>query len=97
MSARAEAYPLGRIPKVRLDLIIIPLKLHEIHQHFLWRRLAGQLGDRVCFVGRFNHETGHAFTFQISAAYSAMVRSLENFPEPATFKMALRAHAVLSR
>ena len=27
--------------------------------------------------------------FHISAAYSVMVRSLENFPEPATFKMAL--------
>src|SRR5271157_3191295 len=35
---------------------------------------------------------GHGFTFQISAAYSAMVRSLENFPEPATFRMALCAH-----
>ena len=30
---------------------------------------------------------------QISAAYSAMVRSLENFPEPATFKIALRAQS----
>ena len=30
---------------------------------------------------------------QISAAYSAMVRSLENFPEPATFNIALRAHS----
>src|SRR2546427_5712576 len=28
----------------------------------------------------------------MSAAYSAMVRSLENFPELATFKIALRAH-----
>ena len=27
------------------------------------------------------------------AAYSAMVRSLENLPEPATFKIALRAQA----
>lgn len=37
--------------------------------------------------------TGHGCTFQMSAAYSAMVRSLENLPEPATFKMALRAHS----
>ena len=29
----------------------------------------------------------------MSAAYSRMVRSLENFPEPATFRMALRAHS----
>ena len=37
--------------------------------------------------------TGHGFTFQMSAAYSAMVRSLENLPEPATFRIALRAQA----
>ena len=37
--------------------------------------------------------TGHGFASQISAAYSAMVRSLENFPEPATFRMTLRAQA----
>src|SRR5208337_3324566 len=36
---------------------------------------------------------GHAFTFQMSAAYSAIVRSLENFPELATFRIALCAHA----
>ena len=30
---------------------------------------------------------------QFSAAYSAMVRSLANFPEPATFNIALRAHS----
>ena len=41
------------------------------------------------FMGYF---TMQGFAFQISAAYSAMVRSLENFPEPATFKIALRAH-----
>jgi hypothetical protein len=29
---------------------------------------------------------------QISAAYSAMVRSLENLSEAATFRIALRAH-----
>src|SRR5882757_9759783 len=37
--------------------------------------------------------TGHGFTPQISAAYSAMVRSLENFPELAMFRMAFRAHS----
>src|SRR5206468_3470635 len=36
--------------------------------------------------------TGHGFAPQMSAAYSAMVRSLENFPEAATFRMALCAH-----
>src|SRR5690349_19498284 len=42
-------------------------------------------------VGRY--ETGHAFAFQMSVAYSAIVRSLENFPEVATFKIALRDHS----
>jgi hypothetical protein len=40
------------------------------------------------------YETGHGPTFQMPAAYSAMVRSLENFPEAATFKIALRAQAL---
>src|SRR5581483_10184233 len=35
------------------------------------------------------YPTGQGVAFQVSAAYSAMVRSLENLPEPATFKMAL--------
>jgi len=39
------------------------------------------------------YDTGHGFAAQMSAAYSAMVRSLENFPAPATFKMALPVHA----
>src|SRR5215471_2356407 len=43
-------------------------------------------------VGRY--ETGHAFAFQMSVAYSAIVRSLENFPEVATFEIALRDHSV---
>src|SRR5215469_7139440 len=37
-------------------------------------------------------ETGQALAFQMSAAYSPIVRSLENFPEPATFKIALPDH-----
>jgi hypothetical protein len=36
---------------------------------------------------------GQGSTFQISVAYSAMVRSLENFPDPATFRIALRDHS----
>src|SRR5215475_1286184 len=40
-----------------------------------------------------HHDTGHGFTCQMSAAYSAIVRSLENFPELATFRMALRVQA----
>src|ERR1700722_7611615 len=37
--------------------------------------------------------TGQGFTPQIPDAYSVMVRSLENFPEAATFRIALRAQA----
>ena len=39
------------------------------------------------------YTTGHDFAVQISVAYSAMVRSLENFPEAATFKMAISAQS----
>lgn len=37
--------------------------------------------------------TGERFKFQISLAYSLMVRSLENFPEQATLTIAVRAQA----
>src|SRR5262249_25579859 len=37
--------------------------------------------------------TGHGSACQISAAYSAMVRSLENLPEQATLRIAFRAQA----
>ena len=53
----------------------------------------------ICHLTRAAHSrardysTGHGFAFQISVAYSAMVRSLENFPEAATFKMAMSAHS----
>jgi hypothetical protein len=40
-----------------------------------------------------SYGTGHACACQISAAYSATVRSLENLPDAATFKTALCAHA----
>jgi len=35
----------------------------------------------------------HGLAFQISLAYSAMVRSLENLPEAAMFRVALRVHS----
>ena len=43
-------------------------------------------------IDRASYGTGHGLASQISAAYSAMVRSLENLPEAATFRIALRAH-----
>jgi hypothetical protein len=39
------------------------------------------------------HRTGHGRASQTSAAYWAIVRSLENFPELATFRMAVRVQA----
>ena len=40
------------------------------------------------------HDTGHDCAFQIWAAYCEMVRSLENFPELATFNIPLLAQAL---
>jgi len=42
---------------------------------------------------RPRHGTGHGSTRQMSAAYSAMVRSLENLPEHATLMIAFRVQA----
>src|SRR5262249_23120719 len=36
--------------------------------------------------------TGQGFAPQIDSAYSAIVRSLENFPDRATLRIAIRAH-----
>src|SRR5262249_56564293 len=47
-----------------------------------------QLGRRAR-----RHGTGHDFAPQISAAYSPIVRSLENLPDRATLWIAFVAHA----
>jgi hypothetical protein len=47
--------------------------------------------ERVGMYSSVAYGTGHGFTFQMSLAYSPIVRSAENFPERATFKIALRA------
>src|SRR5262249_25141551 len=51
--------------------------------------------SRLCPRGdsraRAPYFTTQGFAFQMSAAYSAMVRSLENLPDPATLRMAFRA------
>ncbi len=66
----------------------------QIDQHLLWAPACRQVAKWSC-TDPF-HGTGQGFACQMSAAYSAIVRSLENFPEPATFRMALRAQASLS-
>src|SRR5690606_19379201 len=50
-----------------------------------WQRRTGSSGTHGA------HGTGHGAASQISLAYSAMVRSLENFPDAATFRMAVSA------
>src|SRR5205823_1664990 len=47
----------------------------------------------ACHLG---HSTGQGVAFQMPAAYSAIVRSLENFPEQATLMIALRPQASAS-
>src|SRR5262245_10970967 len=98
MAARAEADELRGIVHLGLALVVRPLESAQVDQDRERRRLAGQRGNpggffRVVGHGVLHHDTGHALTCHMSAAYSAIVRSLENFPELAMFKMALRAHA----
>ena len=100
VAAGPEADELGRIPHIGLPLVVLPLESRQIDDHGRRRRLPGQRGNRgsllpiVQLVDHrgLHHDTGHGLTCQISAAYSAIVRSLENFPELATFRIALRAH-----
>src|SRR5512132_1965170 len=49
--------------------------------------------NRLRSVAGFPHATGHGLACQIWLAYSAIVRSLENFPDAATFRIALPAQA----
>src|SRR5436190_1176258 len=64
--------------------------------HVCWAQeaLRVNLIDVLGTFGPGRYGTRHGCTFQISAAYSAMVRSLENFPELATFQIAFRAQAL---
>src|SRR5712672_1896077 len=84
----SEADELGRVAGIGLAPVVLALEACDVDEQGLRCRLAGQRREL-----RFHQGTGQGLTFQIAAAYSAMVRSLENFPEPATFKMALRTHA----
>jgi len=101
MSTCTKAYGLVRVCRVGPALVILALQLRQIDEHFLGSRLASEW--RYCHVSYSfddvrskaaqSRATGHGSTFQMSAEYSAIVRSLENFPEPATFKIAFRAQA----
>src|SRR5262245_41124689 len=98
MATGAEADDLRGIVHLRLARVVFALEPPQVDEHRRRRRLAGQRGDRaglfhVVDHRRLHHDTGDGFTCQMSDAYSAIVRSLENLPEPATFKIASRAHA----
>jgi hypothetical protein len=58
----------------------------HVHEDGRRRRLAGERAD--CGHG---YVTTQGFAFQIPAAYSAIVRSLENLPDAATLRIAFRA------
>lgn len=77
--------PTLRMPRYSL------LQSRELDEHLLPSRWAGERLARLPTYG-----TGQGFACQISAAYCAIVRSLENLPEPATLRIALRAHALRS-
>src|SRR5271165_3971328 len=92
MPARAEADQLIRVGQIRPLLVILTSEPGQIHQHLLGSRFACERGNRHK-RDWFPYSTGHGIAFQISLAYSAMVRSLENFPDAATFEIAMRAQA----
>jgi hypothetical protein len=77
----ADWLPAGFLRKVS-DLY--SLNLFPVSQAS-WRRLRPLVGP--------SHGTREGLAFQISAAYSAMLRSLENLPELATFRIAFVAHS----
>jgi hypothetical protein len=99
MPAGTEADELLRIVEIGPALVVFAFEPGRINQHLFGGRFAGQWrnGHRRSFLsGDPFQDTGQGFAFQISVAYCAIVRSLENLPELATFKIALRAHALRS-
>jgi hypothetical protein len=90
MPASAEDDQLVWIVEIRPTFEIFPLKAGQIDQHLLGRRLAGEQRNRHRLYSPYG--TAQGLACQISAAYWAIVRSLENLPDPAIFKIALRAH-----
>jgi hypothetical protein len=90
--AGSKPYHLFRIIRVWVTLEVIALEVGGIDQ-YLSRRRAASEGRDARKLG-YLQRTGQGFTSQMSDAYFAMVRSLENLPKPPRLKMALRAHAL---
>jgi hypothetical protein len=88
---RAETHHLFGVTEIRTPLEIFAFEpagsINIVLRRWLARQWRNILGG-VCL-----YCTGHGFTPQMPDAYSAMVRSVENLPEPATFRMAFRAQA----
>src|SRR5262252_6617199 len=86
------------LPGARLNLAVIGspasfVSLTASGDSFCSRAFWSGVAGASFQAGAASYDTGHGSAFQMPAAYSAMVRSLENFPEPAIFKMAFRAQA----
>src|ERR1700757_888654 len=98
MSTGSETDHLVWIAQIGPALKIITLQPGGVDEHLFGRGTAGERRDLLVIL-RFtwrrlsSYRTGQGFTSQMSAAYSAIVRSLENLPELATFRIALRAHS----
>src|SRR4029077_12324736 len=88
----SETDHLVGVAEVRPSLVIFAFKPGHIDKYFLRGRSPGQGRNDFGRMVFFYCATGHGFTPKMSEAYPAIVRSLENFPEPATFKIALRPH-----
>lgn len=79
---------------VRLDRIDRSFQEREPDHPTLARSAPAPKGLRRA---RARHGIRTGDSFQMSRAYSAMVRSEENFPERAVFRIAIRAQRSLSR
>src|SRR5262245_53768700 len=86
MTAGAEAHELARITEVGLACVVLVLEPCRVDQQLLGSGLPGQWRKSH---GIPRQRTGQGCTCQISLAYCSMQRSLENFPEAATFSIAL--------
>src|SRR5215470_4317591 len=96
MSAGPESDAFGGIIHIRLARIVFPFKPANIDQHLARGGLPRQRRDAFelrCLrwhrASLSPYGTGQGLACQISVAYSAMVRSLENLPELAKFAITL--------
>ncbi len=89
MPGGPEHDPLRGHGRIRLSLVVSIDEARDVDEDRRGSGLSGERADlgHVASV----YFTTQGLAFQISAAYSLMVRSLENFPDPATLRMALRA------